>query len=64
MSHHTSFRPGTDNLFVNIDEQRLVAHGRHVRSVEILRLIRLARQWLASLAGRLTGRGHRSVNCH
>lgn len=64
MNHRTSFRPGTDNLFVNIDEQRLVAHGRHVRSVEILRLVRLARQWLAGLAGRLTGSGHRSANCH
>lgn len=63
MINRTSNRSQTDNIFVNIDEQRLVAHGRHVRSVEIRRLAGVAMQWLASLVGRPVQRQAGGANC-
>ena len=64
MTIHTDTRLRTTSIFADIDAHRLVAHGRHVRSMEVRRLCQLALDRLRVLTGRQTGGDQCTVSSH
>ncbi|MGH1359341.1 MAG: hypothetical protein ACRBC3_11295 [Burkholderiaceae bacterium] len=43
------------SVFADIDEARLIAYGRHLRSVEILHFLKLSFNWFRGLVNRNAG---------